>query len=201
MKRIFQLAVLMLLSINLSAQEATQDTVATENPTAIIHTSMGAITLELFAEKAPISTENFITHVNSGFYDGTVFHRVIPHFMIQGGGFTTDMNKKPTGEPITNEATNGLSNTRGTVAMARTNDPHSATAQFFINVQDNFNLDYTSRISARGWGYAVFAKVTSGMEVVDKIRFVETETKAPYSNVPKTAVIIEKVEMVEVVPE
>jgi peptidyl-prolyl cis-trans isomerase B (cyclophilin B) len=168
---------------------------ADENPTAVIHTSMGDIQLELFAEQAPVSVDNFISYAKSGFYDGTIFHRVISHFMIQGGGFTPAMEKKSTGEPIPNEAANGLSNKRGTIAMARTNDPHSATSQFFINVQDNMNLDYTGQSNSGGWGYAVFGQVTSGMDVVDAIRFVETAKAGPYSDVPVEPVIIEHVEI------
>jgi len=170
---------------------------AADNPKAVINTSMGPIQLELYAEKAPVTVENFINYANSGFYDGTIFHRVISHFMIQGGGFTADMQKKPTGEPIQNEAGNGLSNTRGTVAMARTNQPHSATAQFFINVQDNTNLDYSGENSPRGWGYAVFGRVTSGMEVVDEIRLVETTVKPPYRDVPVQPVLIENIEIID----
>jgi cyclophilin family peptidyl-prolyl cis-trans isomerase len=166
---------------------------AEDNPTAILHTSLGDIHLELFAEEAPKSVENFLGYARSGFYDGTIFHRVISHFMIQGGGFTPDMVKKPTGEPIVNEANNGLSNKRGTVAMARTNHPHSATAQFFINVQDNINLDHTGESNSRAWGYAVFGRVTEGMDVVDKIRFVQTTRTGPYSDVPVEPVIIERV--------
>lgn len=167
------------------------------NPQAIIHTSMGDIQLELYADKAPISVENFINYAKNGFYDGTIFHRVIGGFMIQGGGFTPDMQKKETGQPIQNEAGNGLSNMRGTVAMARTNDPHSATAQFFINVQNNTNLDYTGGTNSRNWGYAVFARVISGMEVVDEIRFVATETKGRYSDVPVEPVTIDNVEIID----
>ena len=170
---------------------------AAGNPEAVIHTSKGDIRLELLAQQAPLSVENFIGYAKSGFYDGTIFHRVISHFMIQGGGFTADMQKKPTGEPIMNEATNGLSNKRGTVAMARTNDPHSATAQFFINVQDNMNLDHSGVGSPRTWGYAVFARVTEGMDVVDEIRFVQTSSRPPMSDVPVEAVIIESIEIIE----
>jgi cyclophilin family peptidyl-prolyl cis-trans isomerase len=166
------------------------------NPQAVIHTSMGDIRLELYPGKAPVSVQNFINYANNGFYDGTIFHRVISNFMIQGGGFTPDMQKKTTGEPIQNEATNGLSNIRGTIAMARTGDPHSATAQFFINVQDNMNLDYSGQSSSREWGYTVFGRVIGGMEVVDKIRFVETTTQAPLSNVPTEPVVIESVEII-----
>jgi cyclophilin family peptidyl-prolyl cis-trans isomerase len=182
----------LLACTSLSAQESA----AAANPTAILHTSMGDISLELYADKAPISVENFIHYANSGFYDGTIFHRVISHFMIQGGGFTADMKKKPTDEPIVNEANNGLSNTRGTIAMARTGNPHSATSQFFINVQDNQSLNHAGDNSSRAWGYAVFGTVTAGMDVVDTIRFVETTTIPPYADVPKTPVIIERVEIV-----
>jgi len=167
------------------------------NPTAILHTTMGVIQLELFADKAPISTENFINYANSGFYNGTIFHRVIGNFMIQGGGFTADMKQKPTALPIINEADNGLSNTLGTVAMARTNDPQSATAQFFINVQDNISLDYKNKSGPAGWGYAVFGKVTKGMDVVDQIRVVETKSVPPYSDVPLVPVVIERVEIIK----
>lgn len=167
------------------------------NPTAVIQTSKGTIEVELYPGQAPKTVENFVSYAQSGFYDGTIFHRVISHFMIQGGGFTVDMEKKPTGEPIPNEADNGLSNKRGTIAMARTNHPHSATAQFFINVQDNMNLDYSGQGSSSAWGYAVFGRVTSGMDVVDDIRFVQTERAGPYSDVPVEPVIIERVEIRE----
>ena len=170
-----------------------QPLAAAGNPTAVIHTSKGEIRIELFADKAPASVENFVAYARSGFYDGTIFHRVISHFMIQGGGFTADMAKKATREPIANEAANGLSNKRGTIAMARTNQPHSATSQFFINVQDNMNLDYSGQTSSGSWGYAVFGRVTSGMEVVDEIRFVQTATLGQYSDVPVDPVVIERV--------
>jgi cyclophilin family peptidyl-prolyl cis-trans isomerase len=160
-------------------------------------TSLGEIQLELYPDKAPKSVENFVRYANGGFYDDTIFHRVISHFMIQGGGFTPDMQKKPTAEPIPNEAGNGLSNKRGTIAMARTNDPHSATAQFFINVQDNMNLDFGGGTNSRNWGYAVFGRVTGGMEVVDEIRFVQTTRKPPFSDVPVEPVIIEQVRVIE----
>jgi len=187
---------LFMASPDLAAQETSQAASPASNPRAVIHTSMGEITLELFADKAPISVENFIRYANSGYYDGTIFHRVISHFMIQGGGLTEDLQDKPNGEPITNEATNGLSNKRGTVAMARTGNPHSATSQFFINVQDNGNLDHTNTSSSRGWGYAVFGKVIGGMDVVEDIRFVETTTVPPYSDVPVEPVIIESVDII-----
>jgi peptidyl-prolyl cis-trans isomerase B (cyclophilin B) len=179
-----------------SSAISTQAQESMGNPGAIIHTNMGDITLELFADKAPISVENFINYANNGSYDETIFHRVISHFMIQGGGFDINMEKRPTAEPINNEAGNGLSNSRGTIAMARTGHPHSATSQFFINTQDNQNLDHTSENNSRSWGYAVFGKVTAGMETVDSIRFVETEPKPPHANVPTTPVVIESVEIV-----
>ncbi len=168
--------------------------VAADNPKAVMRTNMGEIQLELFAEQAPKTVDNFIAYAESGFYNGTIFHRVISHFMIQGGGFTADMEKKATREPIANEADNGLSNKRGTIAMARTSDPNSATAQFFINVQDNMNLDYSGQ--SGGAGYAVFGRVTSGMDVVDKIRFVPTHTVGPYADVPVEPVVIEEVEII-----
>ncbi len=192
MKKCLQLLSFALLATSLLVQNLS----AADNPIALIHTSMGDIKLELDAEKAPISVENFINYAQSGFYDGTIFHRVISHFMIQGGGFTPDMEKKTTGEPINNEAGNGLSNLRGTVAMARTNDPHSATAQFFINTQDNLNLDHAGGTNSRNWGYAVFAKVIEGMDVVDDIRFVETASSPPFSDVPKVPVVIESIKII-----
>ena len=167
------------------------------NPMVKLTTSMGEITLELYAEEAPVSVANFLQYVNDGFYDGTIFHRVIPGFMIQGGGFNPGMAQKTEGEGIQNEANNGLKNIEGTVALARTSDPHSAAAQFFINTQDNLNLNHTGESSSRTWGYAVFGRVTDGMSVVDEIRFVETTTTPPYSNVPKVPVVIESVEIID----
>src|SRR5690606_17098977 len=134
-------------------------------PQVVLETSHGEITIELFADRAPLSTANFLAYVRAGHYDDTVFHRVIPGFMIQGGGFASDMSRKPTGDPVRNEADNGLANERGTVALARTQDPHSATAQFFINVVDNAFLDHQGQ-TPRGWGYAVFGRVSAGMDVV-----------------------------------
>ena len=167
----------------------------TKQYAATMETNKGDIELELFAADAPQTVNNFVFLARDGFYDGVVFHRVISHFMIQGCGFTPDMEKKPTGEPIVNEANNGLSNKRGTVAMARTNHPHSATAQFFINVQDNMNLDHSGEANSRTWGYAVFGQVTKGLDVVDKIRFVETGNVGRYSDVPVEPVVIERVEV------
>jgi peptidyl-prolyl cis-trans isomerase A (cyclophilin A) len=159
---------------------------AAENPRVLLTTSLGEIELELEAEKAPISVENFIGYVESGFYDGTVFHRVIPGFMVQGGGFGEGLNQKPTKAPIKNEADNGLHNVRGTVAMARTQNVNSATSQFFINHRDNDFLDHGSR----DFGYAVFAKVVRGMDVVDQIAQVPTGNRAMMQNVPLTPVKI-----------
>ena len=157
----------------------------------VLTTNHGAIMLELDVEKAPKSVENFVTYVKSGHYDGTIFHRVIDGFMIQGGGFDPDMKQKSTNDPIDNEAENGLKNDRYTVAMARTSDPHSATAQFFINVGDNEFLNYPG---SDGWGYAVFGKVSDGEDVVDAIRAVKTGRKSMFSDVE--TVVIEKAEVV-----
>ena len=163
---------------------------AAQPPRVLMQTSMGGITLELDADKAPKTVENFLDYVDDGFYDGTIFHRVIADFMIQGGGLTPDMQKKATREPVENEAKNGLKNQRGSIAMARTNDPHSATAQFFINHKDNDNLDYPS---FDGWGYAVFGRVVDGMDVVDAIAAVPTGMRAGRRDVPKQTVLIESV--------
>ncbi|MDT0449616.1 peptidylprolyl isomerase [Streptomyces hesseae] len=158
-------------------------------------TNHGDIVLELNEEKAPKSVENFLAYVDAGHYNGTVFHRVIPGFMIQGGGFAPGMNQKPTNAPIDNEADNGLKNTMYSVAMARTNDPHSATAQFFINVGDNDFLNFTSK-SPNGWGYAVFGQVVEGQDVVDKIKSVQTGTRGFHQDVPKDDVVIESAQRV-----
>lgn len=162
----------------------------------ILHTNFGNITLELNKEKAPVTVENFVNYVKKGHYDGTIFHRVISNFMIQGGGFDKDMNQKPTDAPIKNEANNGLKNTIGTIAMARTPDPHSASTQFFINVTDSSFLDFTSE-TQQGWGYAVFGKVTEGMDVVEKIKVVKTGRHGGHQDVPVEPVVIEKAEIVE----
>jgi peptidyl-prolyl cis-trans isomerase B (cyclophilin B) len=156
-----------------------------------IHTNKGKIVLTLNAEKAPNSVANFLDYVKSGHFDGTIFHRVINGFMIQGGGFDEDMNQKPTKDPIDNEAANGLKNRAYTIAMARTNDPHSATAQFFINVSDNDFLDFKSP-SGSGWGYAVFGEVSEGKDVVDAIKSVKTSNKGFHQDVPVEPVVIEK---------
>ena len=157
----------------------------------VLTTSMGAITLELDAKKAPKSVENFVAYVKAGHYDGTIFHRVMDNFMIQGGGFNDKMVQKPTKAAIKNEADNGLKNNKYTIAMARTNDPHSATAQFFINVADNDFLNFSSP-TERGWGYAVFGKVIAGMDVVDNIKKVKTGNNGFHQNVPLEPVTILK---------
>jgi len=160
-----------------------------------LHTNYGTITLELDDDKAPETVKNFLSYVEAGHYDNTIFHRVIDGFMIQGGGFEPGMQQKTTREPIKNEADNGLRNDTGTIAMARTQDPHSATAQFFINVADNDFLNHRSP-DIQGWGYCVFGKVTDGMEVIDKIRCVKTGNSGFHQDVPKENVIIERVEIV-----
>lgn len=159
-----------------------------------LHTNFGVIALELDAEKAPESARNFLAYAASGYYDNTIFHRVIPGFMVQGGGFEPGMKQKPCKEPIKNEADNGLKNDNYTVAMARTSDPHSATAQFFINVADNAFLNFKAA-NANGWGYCVFGKVVEGTDVVDKIKGVKTGTSGFHQDVPKEDVIIERAEV------
>ena len=161
----------------------------------LMTTTVGPMTLELDADNAPKTVENFLSYVSSGFYDGTIFHRVIDNFMVQGGGFTADMEQKATQAPIENEANNGLKNALGTIAMARTQDPHSATAQFFINVQDNDFLNHTGE-NMQGWGYAVFGKVTKGEDVLDKIRCVQTGSQAWHQDVPVEPIIIESVTVI-----
>ncbi len=160
-----------------------------------MHTSMGDIDIELDEAHAPETAKNFRSYVEQGFYANTVFHRVIDGFMIQGGGFEPGMKQKPTGAPIKNEATNGLKNERYTLAMARTGDPHSATAQFFINVNDNDFLNHTGQ-SAQGWGYCVFGKVVAGQDVVDKIRQVKTGKRGPHADVPVDDVVIQGAEVI-----
>lgn len=159
------------------------------NPQVVLETSKGNIVLELYPDKAPVSVENFIAYVDSGFYNGTIFHRVIDNFMIQGGGFDKDLNRKETREPILNEAKNGLKNYRGTIAYARTNIINSATSQFFINVVDNHSLNHRDE-SDQGYGYAVFGKVIKGMDVVDKIKAVKTGVQKGMKDVPKEPVVI-----------
>lgn len=156
---------------------------------ATLETSKGTIEIELDADKAPLSVQNFVNYVKKGHYDGTIFHRVIPGFMIQGGGFSADMSQKPTDKPIQCESKNGLKNVKGAIAMARTGDPHSATSQFFINVKDNANLDFPS---FDGWGYAVFGKVTKGIEICDAIVSVPRGKKGPHDDVPNETITITK---------
>ena len=163
---------------------------------AVIATSLGQITIELNQEKAPKTVENFLAYVKSGFYDGTIFHRVIEGFMIQGGGMDKEMKTKPTNPSIENEANNGLSNLYGTIAMARTSSPHSATAQFFINTEDNRGLDFQSE-TEQGWGYCVFGEVTDGIEVVSAIEEKPTTTRNGFQDVPEEIVTIDKVSMID----
>ena len=161
-----------------------------------LHTNFGDITVELDFDNAPKSSANFLEYAKEGAYDGTIFHRIIPGFMVQGGGFDENMKQKPTKDPIENEADNGLKNDTGTLAMARTNDPHSATTQFFINVADNSFLNHSGK-NTQGWGYAVFAKVTKGMDVVDKIKAVPTGSSGGHQDVPVDPVVIDKVTVEE----
>jgi len=161
---------------------------AADNPRVVMETSLGTMVIELYPDKAPITVKNFLDYVDSGFYNGTIFHRVIPGFVIQGGGFDNEMNRKQTRPPIKNEADNGLKNLRATLSMARTSDINSATSQFFINLKNNSSLDHGSR----GFGYAVFAKVVKGYNVMDKIAHVKTTTRGPYRDVPAEPVVILK---------
>jgi len=169
-------------------------------PRVSLITSLGDIELELNPAAAPVTVANFLNYVNSGHYDGTIFHRVIAGFMIQGGGFTADMQRKPTRPPIRNEADNGLSNHTGTIAMARTSDPHSASAQFFINVKDNDFLDHRAK-TAKGWGYCVFGRVIGGMNVVRAIENVPTSSYSGMQDVPRTPVVIKRALVVPAEPE
>jgi len=191
MKRLFTalFALLLCCTIQLSYSSTL------DNKTMVkLHTNHGIITLQLDAEKAPLSVKNFLDYVNSGFYNGTIFHRVMDNFMIQGGGFEPGMKQKPTNAQIKNEAANGLKNATYSIAMARTSDPHSATAQFFINVKNNGFLDYPGQ---DGWGYCVFGKVVEGTEVVDAIAKVSTGNRAGHQDVPQEDVIITKAEVVK----
>ena len=183
-RRIFMLTIMLSVAVAGAAPAA-----EVGGPVVILDTSMGKITLELDPTKAPKTVENFLSYVAGGHYNNTIFHRVIADFMIQGGGFTPQMAQKPTRPPIVNEADNGLPNKRGTIAMARTSDPHSATAQFFINLKDNPFLNHTGK-DQRGWGYAVFGKVIEGMEVVDAIARVKTGAKGMFRDVPVEEVLI-----------
>jgi len=174
---------------------------AADKPLVQIETNLGIIEVELYPEKAPLSVANFLRYSKEGFYDGTIFHRVIKNFMIQGGGFTADYNRKSTQAPIANEAFNGLKNDRGTLAMARTNDPHSATSQFFINTANNDFLNFQNK-STRGWGYTVYGMVIKGMDVVDRIQNISTGPAAFFpSDVPQQQVIITRVTQLNLLPE
>ncbi len=207
MKRFIYMMSFLVLSLtacsadNTTSVEATNATQShgdtmTANPQVKIETTLGDITLELDAKNAPVSTENFISYVKEGHYDGTIFHRVIPNFMVQGGGMNPDMSEKASKAPIKNEANNGLKNDKGTVAMARTNDPHSASAQFFINIKDNDFLNFRSE-DMQGWGYAVFGKVVDGMDVVDRIEKVQTGDNGFHQDVPQDPIILNKVTVIE----
>lgn len=172
-----------------------------DNTLIKMQTSEGDIYLKLYDDKAPQSVANFLQYINDDFYDGTIFHRVISSFMIQGGGFKQDLQRKTPRAPIENEASNGLKNDRGTLAMARTGDPHSATSQFFINVQDNVALNYTGEQNTNTWGYAVFGEVVQGMDVVDEIRFKPTGAKPPFrQNAPLENVVIEDISVIKELP-
>ena len=169
------------------------DTAAQDNPVVVMKTNMGEVTIELFQDKAPISVANFLAYANDGYYSGTVFHRVIQQFMIQGGGMTVDLSPKQTRDPIKNEATNGVTNARGTLSMARTNVVDSATSQFFINTVNNARSLDNSGTDASSYGYAVFGKVIEGMDVVDEIAAVNTRSQGPHQNVPVEPVVIESI--------
>ena len=186
----------MMLSLTSTLSFSTEKTMSDTQTKVKLITTLGEVIIQLNTEKAPISSANFLTYVNEGFYNGTVFHRIIPDFMAQGGGFDTSFNQKAVHVPIKNEANNGLKNTRGTLAMARTNDPDSATAQFFINYKDNSFLNHTSQTSS-GWGYAVFGEVIEGMDVVDAMAKQATSNRGGHQDVPKTDIIIEKAEVVK----
>ncbi len=192
--RILMLSMMLALTPTLSF--ATENKMSEPQTKVKLTTNLGAITIALNTEKAPVSSANFLTYVNEGFYNGTVFHRIIKDFMAQGGGFDTKFNQKSVHAPIKNEADNGLKNTRGTLAMARTNDPNSATAQFFINYKDNGFLNHTSPTPS-GWGYAVFGEVVEGMDVVDSMATKPTGNRGGHQDVPKTDIVIEKAEVVK----
>ena len=186
----------MMLFLTSTLSFATENNMS-DTPTKVkLTTTLGEIIIQLNPEKAPVSSANFLTYVNEGFYNGTIFHRVIPDFMAQGGGFDTSFNQKAVHAPIKNEANNGLTNNRGTIAMARTNDPNSATAQFFINYKDNSFLNHTSPTPS-GWGYAVFGEVIEGMDVVDAMAKQPTGNRGGHQDVPKTDIVIEKAEVIK----
>ena len=189
---IFSMMLLLTTTFSFATENKMSDT-----PSKVkLTTSLGEIIIQLNPEKAPISSANFLTYVNEGFYNGTIFHRVIPGFMAQGGGFDTDFNQKTVHDPIKNEADNGLSNKRGSIAMARTNVPDSATAQFFINYKDNASLNHTSPTPS-GWGYAVFGEVIEGMDIVDEMAKQPTGNRGGHQDVPKADIIVEKAEVIK----
>ncbi len=192
--RTFTISLMLLLTTTLSF--ATENKMPDTQAKVKLTTTLGDIVIQLNTDKAPISSENFLTYVKEGFYNGTIFHRVIKGFMAQGGGFDTSFNQKAVHAPIKNEADNGLSNTRGTLAMARTNVPDSATAQFFINYKDNAFLNHTSP-TPNGWGYAVFGEVIEGMDVVDAMANQPTSNRGGHQDVPKTDIVIEKTEVID----
>jgi len=183
-----------MLSLSSTFSFAKENTMSDTQSKVKFTTSLGEFIVQLNLEKAPVTSENFITYVKEGFYTGTIFHRIIPGFMAQGGGFDTDFNQKEVHASIKNEADNGLKNNKGTLAMARTGDPHSATAQFFVNYKDNSFLDHTAS-NSQGWGYAVFAEVIEGMDIVDKMADAKTGNRGGHQDVPKEDIIIEKAEM------
>ena len=189
----YLLFITLLLTTTLSF--STEKTMSDTQSKVKLTTNLGEMIIQLNTEKAPLSSANFLRYVNEGFYNGTIFHRVIPDFMAQGGGFDTSFNQKTVHAPINNEANNGLLNSRGTLAMARTNDPNSATGQFFINYKDNSFLNHTSRTSS-GWGYAVFGEVIEGMDVADAMAKEATGNRNGHQDVPKTDIIIEKAEVI-----
>ncbi|MGR9013899.1 MAG: peptidylprolyl isomerase [Gammaproteobacteria bacterium] len=191
--RNFIVSMMLILTTTLSF--ATENKMSDTPSKVKLTTSLGEIIIQLNPEKAPISSANFLTYVTEGFYNGTIFHRVIPGFMAQGGGFDTDFNQKAVHDPIKNEADNGLPNKRGSIAMARTNVPDSATGQFFINYKDNASLNHTSPTPS-GWGYAVFGEVIEGMEVVDEMAKQPTGNRGGHQDVPKTDIVIEKAEVI-----
>jgi peptidyl-prolyl cis-trans isomerase B (cyclophilin B) len=186
----------MMLLLTSTLSFATENKMSDTSSKVKLTTSLGEIVIQLNPEKAPISSANFLTYVNEGFYNGTIFHRIIPGFMAQGGGFDTDFNQKAVHDPIKNEADNGLPNKRGTLAMARTNVPDSATAQFFINYKDNSFLNYSSP-TASGWGYAVFGEVIEGMDIVDEMAKQPTGNRGGHQDVPQTNIVIEKAEVIK----
>ena len=197
MKRIVFCIGMAVLAAGLGSMALAGEETAEENPVVVMKTNLGAIEIELYPNEAPVTVQNFLRYAKEGHYDGTIFHRVIKGFMVQGGGFDAEMKQKSTHEPIKNEADNGLKNEPGTIAMARTADPHSATAQFYINTVDNRALNFRSK-DPRGWGYTVFGKVISGMEVVQAIEASPTGSKAPFpKDVPQETVLIESVTVKE----